>query len=96
MQGFSTTRCRVLAGDLDGNDGFRESPVRNGVYLVMWWRVPDPKDALPRVAAFRIDGRGCRRWVDETLSHPAAVRIRLSDSAPSALVVSWTYVSGVV
>ncbi len=37
----------------------REAPVRDGVYLVTWWREPDPKDARPRVASFRIGGR----WV---------------------------------
>lgn len=35
----------------------RETPVRNGAYLVTWWREPDPKNALPRVTAFRVNGR---------------------------------------
>ena len=34
----------------------RESPVRNGVYLVTWWREPWPEDDWPEVTAFRIDG----------------------------------------
>ncbi len=37
----------------------RDVPVRDGVYLVTWWRVPDPKDSWPRVTAFRLGGR----WV---------------------------------
>jgi hypothetical protein len=37
----------------------REAPVRNGVYLVTWWREPWPGDAWPRVTAFRVGSR----WV---------------------------------
>jgi len=37
----------------------REAPVRSGVYLVTWWRAPNPAGPWPRVAAFRIGGR----WV---------------------------------
>lgn len=37
----------------------REAPVRNGVYLVTWWREPDPKNTLPRVTDVRVGGR----WV---------------------------------
>jgi hypothetical protein len=38
----------------------RESLVRNGVYLVTWWRELFPEGAWPAVVAFRIAGR----WVD--------------------------------
>jgi hypothetical protein len=50
-----TTRVRAShRGDV------REAPVSRGVYLVAWWRVPDPSDDdHPRVEAFQIDGR----WV---------------------------------
>jgi len=37
----------------------REAPVSRGIYLVAWWRVPDPDDDYPRVDAFRIGDR----WV---------------------------------
>ena len=37
----------------------REAPVRDGVYLFTWWRVPDAADAWPRGTAFRVGGR----WV---------------------------------
>jgi hypothetical protein len=37
----------------------RQAPVRNGVYLVTWWREPYPEGAWPQVTAFRIGGR----WV---------------------------------
>lgn len=36
----------------------REAPVRNGVYLVAWWRVPCPEEDDPQVAGFRMGGRG--------------------------------------
>lgn len=39
--------------------GEREAPVRNGVYLVTWWRVPNPQGLWPLVTAFYIDGQ----WV---------------------------------
>ena len=39
----------------------RESLVRNGVYLVTWWREPFPDGPWPTVVAFRIAGR----WVEE-------------------------------
>ena len=50
-----TTRVRASCqGDV------REAPVSRGVYLVAWWRVPDPPgDGYPRVEAFQIGGR----WV---------------------------------
>jgi hypothetical protein len=38
--------------------GVQEVPVKNGVYLAVWWHVPCPDfSAWPRVTAFRIDGR---------------------------------------
>ena len=40
----------------------REAPVRNGVYLVTWWREPDPMNAWPHVIAFRSGGQ----WVPRT------------------------------
>jgi len=36
-----------------------DEPVRDGAFLVVWWRVPPPHD-WPRVTAFKIDGR----WID--------------------------------
>jgi len=33
----------------------REALVRNGVYLVTWWRQPYPDDDWPQVTAFRFD-----------------------------------------
>jgi len=32
-----------------------EEPVREGAYLIVWWRVPPPRD-WPRVTGFRIAG----------------------------------------
>lgn len=37
----------------------REEPVRDGVYLVAWFRVACPEDSWPAVTSFRIGGR----WV---------------------------------
>jgi hypothetical protein len=37
----------------------REAPVRNGVYLVVWWREPCPQGSWPRVTELRVHGR----WV---------------------------------
>ena len=34
----------------------REPLVRNGVYLVAWWREPSPEGDWPQVTAFRIGG----------------------------------------
>jgi hypothetical protein len=43
-------RVRV---EFDG--AMREEPVANGVYLLVWWRVPcPPSGAWPRVVAFRV------------------------------------------
>jgi len=35
----------------------REAPVRNGVYLLTWWRESYPEDDWPRVTAFRVGDR---------------------------------------
>ena len=34
----------------------REVPVRNGVYLAVWWREPSPEVEWPRATAFRVGG----------------------------------------
>ena len=128
MQGFPPAHCRVIAADIDGDDGFvmldtgpaeyrylyggtvkrvesgweggpdsngggigwtitdwdqdlgvvyvcdevpsdidsvrvtwrgeeREVPVRNGVYLVTWWREQYPEGEWPRATSFRNRGR---------------------------------------
>lgn len=133
MQGFPAAYCRVLAVDVDGDDGFvmldtgpaeyrylyggtvkrmaggwcggadsngggvgwtltdwdhhigvvhlcdeappgadvvrvswrgeeREVPVRNGVYLVTWWREPNSEGDMPRVTEFRVGSR----WIEVT------------------------------
>jgi Ankyrin repeats (3 copies) len=36
-----------------------DEPVKDGAFLVVWWRVPPPHD-WPRVTAFKIDGR----WIN--------------------------------